>query len=172
MQHTLRLMFAAMVAVVLMHFNGVAVAQNTVKQIKLSDKQIEAFISSQKDMAAVAEKMQSNADKPDPKVLEELENVAKKHGFASYEEYDDVAANIVMVMGGIDPKSKVFTEQNVAIQKEITKVKNNKSMPEKEKKQKLDDLGELLKSAQPIANQENIGLVKKYYKRLEAFLKF
>ena len=35
MQHTLRLMFAAMVAVALMHFNGVAAAQNAVKQIKL-----------------------------------------------------------------------------------------------------------------------------------------
>ena len=44
MQHTLRLMFAAMVAVALMHFNGVAAAQNAVKQIKLSDKQIEGFI--------------------------------------------------------------------------------------------------------------------------------
>ena len=170
MQHTLRLMFAAMVAVAVMHFAGIAAAQNAVKQIKLTDKQIDGFISAQKDMSAVAEKMQSNADKPDPKVQAELESIAKKHGFGSFEEYDDVAANISMVMAGIDPQSKVFTEPKVAIQKEIEEVKNDKSIPEKEKKQMLDELGEALKSAQPVANPENIELVKKYYEKIDAVL--
>src|SRR5215467_9980278 len=91
MQHTLRLMFAAMVAVALMHFNGVAAAQNADKQIKLTEKQIEGFISAQKEMSAMAEKFekmqsQSKSDKPDPKLQAELESVAKKHGFASFEE--------------------------------------------------------------------------------------
>ena len=101
MQPTLRLMIAAIVAVALTHLIGVATAQNAVKQIKLTDQQIEGFINAQKDMSAVAEKMQSNSDKPDPKVQAELESIAKKHGFASFQEYDDVAANISMVMAGI-----------------------------------------------------------------------
>ena len=143
MQQTLRLMIAAIVAVALTHLIGVAAAQNAVKQIKLTDQQIEGFINAQKDMSAVAEKMQSNSDKPDPKVQAELESIAKKHGFASFEEYDDVAANISMVMAGIDPQSKAFTEPKVAIQKEIEEVKNDKSIPEKEKKQMLDELGEV-----------------------------
>jgi hypothetical protein len=170
MQQTFRLMFAAVLAVALLHFSGVAAAQNAVKQIALNDKHIEGFIAAQKDMSAVAEKMQGSADKPDPKVQAELETIAKKHGFASFAEYDDVAANISMVMAGIDPQSKAFTEPKVAIQKEIEEVKNDKSIPEKEKKQMLDELGEALKSAQPIANPGNIDLVKKYYDKIDAVL--
>jgi len=170
MQQTLRLMIAAIVAVALTHLVGVAAAQNAVKQIKLTDRQIEGFINAQKDMSAVAEKMQSNADKPDPKVQAELESIAKKHGFASFQEYDDVAANISMVMAGIDPQSRAFTEPKVAIQKEIDEVKNDTTIPEKEKKQMLDELAEALKSAQPIQYPANVELVKKYWEKIDAVL--
>ncbi len=171
MQHMLRLTIAALVAVAVTHFSGPALAQgSTVKQIALTAKHIEGFIAAQKDMATVAEKMQGNSDKPDPGVQAELEGIAKKHGFASFAEYDDVAANISMVMAGIDPQSKAFTEPKVAIQKEIEEVQGDKSIPEKEKKQMLDELNEALKSAQPIANPGNIELVKKYYDKIDAVL--
>src|SRR5580698_5973119 len=60
-----------------------------VKQMALTDKQVEGVISSSKDMDAITEKMPENA-KPDPKINAQLEAVAKKYGFASYEEYNDV----------------------------------------------------------------------------------
>jgi hypothetical protein len=122
-------------------------------------------------MAAVAEKMQgSPSDKPDPKVQAELETIAKKHGFASFGEYDDVAANISMVMAGIDPQTKAFTEPQAAIKKEIDEVQADKSIPEKEKKQMLEELNEALKSAQPIQNPGNIELVKQYWDKIDAVL--
>jgi hypothetical protein len=171
MQQMFRLMFAAIVAAAVTHIAGVAMAQNAVKQIKLTDKHIEGFIAAQKDMAAITEKMQGTAsDKPDPKVQAELESVSKKHGFADFNEYDDVAANISMVMAGIDPQTKAFTEPKIAIQKEIDEVKGDNSIPEKEKKQMLDELSEALKAAQPVANPGNIDLVKKYYDKIDAVL--
>jgi hypothetical protein len=170
MQHMFRLMIAAMVAVALTHYSGVAAAQGAVKQIPLTAKHVEGFIAAQKDMASVAEKMQGNSDKPDPKVQAELEAISKKHGFASFQEYDDVAANISMVMAGIDPQSRAFTEPKVAIQKEIDEVKGDTSIPEKEKKQMLEELAEALKSAQPIAHPGNIELVKKYWEKIDAVL--
>jgi hypothetical protein len=169
MQHVFRLTIAALVAVALTHFPGLAAAQG-VKQIPLTEKHVEGFIAAQKDMASVAEKMQSNSDKPDPKVQAELEAVAKKHGFASFAEYDDVAANISLVMAGIDPQSRAFTEPKVAIQKEIDEVKGDTSIPEKEKKQMLDELAEALKSAQPIQHPANVELVKKYWEKIDAVL--
>jgi hypothetical protein len=75
-----------------------------------------------------------------------------------------------MVMAGIDPQSKACTEPKVAIPKEIEEVQGDKSIPEKEKKQMLDELNEALKSAQPIANPGNIELVKKYYDKIDAVL--
>ena len=170
MQQMLRLMIAALVAVALAPLSGVAVAQGAVKQIPLNDKHIEGFIAAQKDMAQVAEKMQGNSDKPDPKVQAELETISKKHGFASFQEYDDVAANISMVMAGIDPQSKAFTEPKVAIQKEIDEVKGDTTIPEKEKKQMLEELAEALKTAQPIQHPENVELVKKYWEKIDAVL--
>ena len=170
MQQMLRLMIAALVAVALAPLSGVAVAQGAVKQIPLNDKHIEGFINAQKDMAQVAEKMQGNSDKPDPKVQAELETISKKHGFASFQEYDDVAANISMVMAGIDPQSRAFTEPKVAIQKEIDEVKGDTTIPEKEKKQMLEELAEALKSAQPIQHPANVELVKKYWEKIDAVL--
>jgi hypothetical protein len=150
------------------HVSGVAMAQNAVKQIALNDKQIDGFIAAQKDMSAVAEKMQGNADKPDPKVQAELEDIAKKHGFASFQEYDDVVATIDLVMYCIDPQSKAFNEPKAVIQKDIEEVKNDKSTPENEKKQILDDLNEQLKSAPTIQHPSNIELVKKNYDKIDA----
>jgi hypothetical protein len=170
MQQLVRTLIASALAVAFAAI-APALAQNAVRQIKLTDKQVEGFISAQKDMAAVAEKMQGSAtDKPDPKIQAELEDIAKKHGFASFADYDDVAANISMVMAGIDPQTKKFTEPQVAIKKEIDEVTADKSIPEKEKKQMLDELNEALKTAQPIQNPSNIDLVTKYWDKIDAVL--
>jgi hypothetical protein len=170
MQQMFRLIIAAFAAFALTHFVGAAMAQQ-IKQIKLTEKQIEGFIAAQKDMSAIAEKIQgSTSDKPDPKIQAELEAIAKKFSFKDFAEYDDVAANISMVMAGIDPQTKAFTDPQVAIKKEIEEVQADKSIPEKEKKQMLEELNEALKTAAPIQNPANIELVKKYYDKIEAVL--
>ena len=170
MQQMFRLVIAALVALALTQMPGPAAAQ-AIKQVQLTEKQIEGFISAQKDMAAVADKMQgATSDKPDPKLQAELEAIAKKYGFASFNEYDDVAANIAMIMAGIDPQSKAFTEPQVAIKKEIEEVQSDKSIPEKEKKQMLEELAEALKTAQPVQFPNNIELVKKYFDKIDAVL--
>jgi hypothetical protein len=38
--------------------------------------------------------------------MEQLEAVARKHNFANYNEFDDVAETIGLVMSGIDPDTK------------------------------------------------------------------
>jgi hypothetical protein len=60
--------------------------------------------------------------------------VAKKHGFASLAQYDDVSMNITMIMSGIDPQTKKFTEPPDQIKSEIAALKADKSLPEAEKK--------------------------------------
>src|SRR5262249_35620930 len=59
-----------------------------------------------KDMAPIIAKA-PQGDRPDPKVMEQLEAVAKKFN-ASYDEYDDVADNIGLIMSGIDPDTKKY----------------------------------------------------------------
>jgi hypothetical protein len=170
MHQMIRLAIAAVLAVAFAYASAAAIAQ-PVKQVKLTDKHVEGFIAAQQDMAGVAEKMQgSTTDKPDPKIEAELESIAKKHGFASFAEYDDVAGTISMVMAGIDPQTKAFTEPQIAIKKEIEEVTADKSIPDKEKKQMLDELNDALKSAAPIQFPTNIEIVTKYYDKIDAVL--
>ena len=98
-----------------------ATAQNNapqeIKQVKLTEKQVQSFLAAQGDLSAVTSKIKG--DKPDPKLVAELEAAAKKHGFASLQELDDVSANISIVMSGIDPKTKAFLQPPEAIKKDI-----------------------------------------------------
>ena len=168
MQSMIRVMFAAVVAIMLV---PVATAQTGFKQIKLTEKQVQSFIAAQKDVSALVEKMQADAaDKPNPNAQSEIEAVAKKHGFKDFTEYDDVAGNISMVMAGIDPHTKAFTDPQTAIKKEIADVTADKTIPENEKKQLLQELDEALKSAQPLEFPSNIELVTKYYDKIDAAL--
>jgi hypothetical protein len=81
-------------------------------------------MAASKDMAKLYD--DSNSDKPDPKVEAQAEAVAKKNGFASLAEYDDVSMNISMIMSGIDPQTKKFTEPPEQIKKEIAALKADK----------------------------------------------
>jgi hypothetical protein len=139
-----------------------------VKQMALTDKQIEGVIASSKDMDAITDKLPENA-KPDPKITAQLEAVAKKNGFASFDEYNDVTDNIGMVMAGFDPASKKYVGNEAVIKSQIAQVQADKKMTPKDKKEALADLNDALKSpAPPIANKGNIDLVTKYYDKLAA----
>ncbi len=155
--------FSTLLAFVLL-YPGAATAQEG-KQIKLTEKHIQSFMAAYEDMAKVSES--ANPDKPDdPKVEAQAEAVAKKNGFASLAEFDDVSMNILMIMSGIDPQTKKFAEPPEQIKKEIAALRADKSVPEAEKKEDLAQLEAALKIAKPIQFKENIALVLKYFDQL------
>jgi len=150
---------------------GTPAAAQQPRQIKLTEKHLQGFIAAQKAMSAIAEKMENtSSDKPDPKIQAQFEDVAKKNGFRSYAEYDDVAANISMVMAGLDPQTKQFTDAQTAIKKEIDEVNADKSISAEEKKDLLEELNESLKSAVTVQNLSNVDLVRKYYDQIDALM--
>jgi hypothetical protein len=140
------------------------------KQLKLSETQVKGFISAQKDITAIAPKLQAAGDKIDPALQTELEGIAKKHGFQTFAELDDVAANISMVMAGLDPASGEYTDPVDAIKKEIADIEKDAAIPEKDKKQMLEEMAEALKTTPPLQHKENISLVKKFQKEIEVSL--
>ena len=136
------------------------------KQIALTEKQIESVLAAQKDVDAITDKIPENA-KPDPKVDAQLDAVAKKNGFAGYEEYNTVVDNISMVLGGFDPATKKFVGAETVLKAQIAQIQADKKMPAKDKKEALADLNEALKyPTPPIENKGNIDLVGKYYDKL------
>ena len=140
------------------------------KQIALTDKQIDGVIAAAKDMDALSEKMPENG-KPDPKILAQLDSTAKKYGFASYDEYNTVVDNIGMVMSGIDPASKKYVGMAAVMKAQIDQIQADKKMSAKDKKEAIDDLNQALKAPEPtIENKGNIDLVVKNYDKLDAIL--
>lgn len=150
---------------------GPAAAQSSeFKQLKLSEKQVQGFISAQKDLAAIANELQAAGDKPDPKLQTKLEDIAKKNGFASFTELDDVAANISMVMAGLDPQTGAYTDPIETIKAEMADIQKDTSIPDKDKKQMIEEMEEALKNTPPLQHKENIDLVKRFQKEIEKSL--
>lgn len=136
-------------------------------QIELSEKQIESLLATQKEMDAVTDKLPQGAqDKPDPKLQAQLEGIAKKNGFATFEEYGAVYDNVSLVMSGIDPKTKAFTEPPEMLKKQIAALQADAKIPAKEKKGILEDMNGALKSVEPVKFPGNVTLVTKYYDKL------
>jgi hypothetical protein len=158
MREIFRVLGPIVAAVALLHSLGdPAGAQVPTKQMKLTEKQVVSFIAAQKKMASA-------------RAETDAEVIAKEHGFASLDEIDDVESNIVLLMGSIDPQTRVFTEPPVLIRRRIDEVTADKSMSEDDRKQLLQELNEALKSAQPIQFPDNIELVKKYYEKIQSAL--
>jgi hypothetical protein len=154
--------FSMLLAAALLH-PGATAAQE-VKQIKLTEKQIQGFVGASKDMARLY--AGANPDQPNPKVEAQAAAVAKKNGFASLDEYDNASMNISMIMAGIDPQTKKFAEPPEQLKKQIADLKADKSVPEAEKKQDLAQLDAALKNAKPVQFKDNIALVLKHYDQL------
>jgi hypothetical protein len=139
-----------------------------VKQIQLNETQIQNLIAAQKEISKLTENMKEGSKaKPDPKVIAAIQAAAKKNGFADFKEYNSVYSNVSMIMSGLDPKTKEFSEPKVAIQKEIDEVKADKSISQAAKKEQLEELNQALKTAEPIKFTSNIELVKKYYDQID-----
>lgn len=145
-------------------------AAQDVKQIKLSEVQVGNFIKAQGDLASMASKIQAAGEKPDPALQAELEGIAKKHGFNDFAELDDVAANISIVMAGLDATTGNFTDPVEALQKELEDVKKDESIPEADRKQLVDELSEAIKTTPPLQNKENVEIVKTHRAEIEKAL--
>ena len=141
-----------------------------VKQIALTDKQIESALAATKEMDPITAKLPQDA-KPDPKITAQLEAIAKKSGFASFEEYNNVVDNISLVLGGFDPATKKYVGSDAVLKAQLAQIQADKKMSAKDKKDALAEINEAMKYPAPaIENKGNIDLVTKYYDKLaEAF---
>lgn len=145
-------------------------APEDVKQIKLTEDQVKHFISAQADLGAIASKIQAAGDKPDPALQAELEGIATKHGFGNFAELDDVAANISIVMAGLDSNTGNFVDPVEALKKERDDVQKDSSIPDADKKQLMDELTEAISTTPKLQYKENVDIVKAHKAEIEKAL--
>jgi hypothetical protein len=138
----------------------------SIKQIALTDKQVDGALAAAKEMDPITAKLSQDA-KPDAKIVAQLEGIAKKNGFASYDDYNNVVDNISLVLGGFDPQTKKYVGPEAVLKAQIAQVQADKKMSAKDKKDALADLNDALKSPPPaVENKGNIDLVTKSYDKL------
>jgi uncharacterized membrane protein YdfJ with MMPL/SSD domain len=158
---------------------GMAVAQQAqpapaqqdspqLKQIALTEKQVQNLLAAQKDMDAITAKLPDGVAEPDSKTQAVLDAAAKKNGFASYDEYGEVLDNVSLVLSGIDPKTRAFSEPPVMVRKQIDEVSADPRMSTEDKKAALADLNTALKFTANVQYPDNIKIVTKYYDQLSA----
>jgi hypothetical protein len=97
-----------------------------------------------------------------------LDAIAKKHKFASFEDFDGIGSNIELVMDGVDAQSKKYVGADVLLKAQIAAIQADKKMPAADKKQALEEMNAALKSAEPVKFPANIDLVLKYYDKIAA----
>jgi hypothetical protein len=161
----IRFALMAVIAVLLLQVPAVGQPEPGNAQIRLTEGHIESYLAAVGEVAALV-KIYEN--KKDSEGREKLEKVATKHGFKNFNEYDDVDANIVLVLLGVDPRTKIYTDPAKEIKEEIARAKADKSIPPREKKQMLDDLNSALKGVVPVRYPTNIALVLRHYDRIDA----
>jgi hypothetical protein len=144
--------------------------EEPVKQIQLTEEQVKNFVAAQPDIATVSAKLQQAGNDPDAALRAELDGIAKKHGFASFSELDDVAANIAIVMAGLDQQTGEFTDPVDALKKELADVTANATLSENDKKQLIDELNDAIKTTPPLEHKENVDIVKAHRNEIEKAL--
>jgi len=140
------------------------------KQMELTEQMVTNFIAAQKDFAPLASKLAEAGDSPDPTLQKQLEDIAKTHGFASFAEFEDVGANITIVLDGLDRSSGAYTDPVEKMKKELEDIKADDTIPAEDKKLAVDDLTQEIAAAQPLKFTANIDVVKKHIAEIEELI--
>ncbi len=144
--------------------------QDEFKQVQLTDANVQNYIKAHSELQGLLEQIEKAGDKPEPKLIAQLETLAKKHGFSSFDDLDAVSSTIAFIVTGFDLESGEFIEPRKAMQEEIAMLKKDKALKEDERNEIIKELEEAVKTTPDVAHKENIALVKKYLRDLEKIM--
>lgn len=144
--------------------------EGELKQIELTEAHVKNLIAAQPDLAAVVTRLEEMPEDAEVSVKGDLDNIAKKHGFADFEDLDTVSANVQLVLDGIDPDTGEYVDPVTSLKQELADVQADESMDAEEKKALVDELNEAIVSIPPLAHAGNVAVVRKYYKEMQAAL--
>ncbi len=135
-------------------------------QIELTDAQVQHYIAAISDMQAAMAGAPDDAGQPDPKVMAQLESIAKTYKFKDFDEFNSVAGNIAVVSDGIDPTTKTYVGADARVKQAMEDAKSDAEISPADKKALLDELDQELKNVTLVKFKGNIDLVIKNYDAL------
>ena len=134
-------------------FVGSAQAQADDQQVKLTGDMVKRFLAASRDLAS----LDDNAGD------DEFDKVLTDNGFASADEFDQVANSIMIAATAINGQSN---EEVDAIKAEIERVKKDDQLGDDERSEILDSLNAQLSPPAP-KFKENVEAVKPFMKEIE-----
>jgi hypothetical protein len=159
--HLLKLLAAQFILVAALALGANAQdAEGEFEQIKLSEAQVKNYLAAQPDLVGVDERIAATGDEPAPELEAELNTLAAKHGFKDFNELNVVAANISLVLAGMNPETGEFIQPAEAFKKELEEIKSDDSIPAAEKKELVEELTDAIESTPPVKHMENVELIK------------
>lgn len=142
-----------------------------IKQVRLTEKHVTGFLGAQKDLVAITAKLEAAGDTIDDKLQKELDDIGRKHAFKDFSDFEEIRANVMMVLAGIDPDNGEYSDPIELIKKDIEAIKADKTLSVEDRKAQLEEMNDALKEMQPLKFKENIDIVKKYAKQIDDVLK-
>lgn len=138
------------------------------EQIKLTEAQVTNYLKVHVPLQKLLEEVEEAGEKPDAELVKKLDKLAADNGFKSFDDLDAVGTNISFVLSGFDQKTGEFREPKEAMAEEIEVLQKDKSIPEQERQTLIDELKDAIKTTPDIKHKENIALIKKHLKKIEA----
>lgn len=143
-----------------------------VKQMRLTDKQVQGYLAATEEIDKVTDNAEEGIDKLRPETVAKLDDISRKQGLASYNEYKQIGDNIGLVSAGLDELTNKYVGREALIKLRIARVRADKTLSAESKKERLDELNDQLQFALPsVQYKDNIPLVAKYSDRLTATMR-
>ncbi len=159
-----------------------AMSQDAFKPLVLSEDQMARYVAALPELVARLSQMR---DKPIAEWQEAITPIARKHGFTDLVKFKRMSDTITVVMSGIDPMTKTFTEPAEVLEQRIKDLitiiaemkKDLMSLPDKPSPEyvetqliPLEHLLEDLKDGRGTlpekTDPQNVKLIQKYFVKL------
>jgi hypothetical protein len=141
-------------------------------QVQLDAAVLERFDKAQAEMSdlefrSARGSFSGNPD-DDPELYAAFGEVARKHGFAGFEEVANVGRTLSLVMIGLDPATGEFAEPAESLRRALERARSDPALSEEERRLAIAELEAMQASVPRLEHPGNVAVVKAFLARQPA----
>jgi hypothetical protein len=131
-----------------------------VVQIELTEAEVQAYIAAQEDLERIIFRLpEDRSNMPDVKSRAQVEDILRRHSFASLDAYNAVAGNVELVLEGVDPVTRTYIGAKTVLKRQLASLEADWSATGDEKRAVAAKLNTELRAIVDIKFPGNIDVV-------------